>query len=390
MSTNNNDFITRELEAALTQAKEDFIWEWYTFVKKMTKERLSRSNGRNKDQIYEEAKEAFWYELSGNTTGLLTWDFVSKNKDRPWGSYRLSGNAAVVTSWDIVAQNPDMDWFYGQISTLPWFTFDIVEKNRDTIVWSWYFLSKNPSVASWELIIDHARNNRDDVPWNRVSLLQNPNVVRDVSYIEAIRNGALGRFALPQMNPHSFTRNPAITPPSSYSWKMLTEDRNGIWNNVVSQNWDKSLINAINIRWEDAKPFFLDAQKCGVHHDVFLHLPSLFPSWDYVVEKHITKHFQRNYYVHLSRNESIVGGGEFVMDNPENRKYPWNYIVMTRAIKLPSKIELEVLEKVVLSWHAQNVICRQIERSLFDPSYMMCRQRVMREYVSFCAETKVI
>ena len=117
-----------------------------------------------------------------------------------------------------------------------------------------------------------------------------------------------------------------------------------------------------------------------------LALSCLFPSWDYVVDRGITEYFETRHYEHLSMNKSIVCSGEFVMNSEENRKYPWDYMNMTSVISFPRALELEVLSKVVRVWHARNVIGRQIERSLVDSSYSMCRKRVMREYTDLCNE----
>ena len=406
--------MTDEANAALNQAKEKYIWKWYDFVMKMTHETPSHLNDIDEKE--------FWYVLSNNTSGLVTWDFVVKNHKRPWCWIAISKNPSIVTSWDKVANNLNFPWDFSSLSMLPCLTYDIVQNNLQTprkcpnplsiLGWDWDRLSKNPSVASWELITEHARQpitpSSFCPEWKASALLQNPNVVRDMSYICAIEMGALGRYSPSTFSITSFLGNPAIINPQTFararsislpplslpidktcdllSNPSLTWD---MFKHIVSAYWDPFALykDDIKVSWEDIKPFFTHKTEPVSNFCVhMLALSCLFPSWDYVVDRGITEYFETRHYEHLSINKSIVRSGEFVMNNAENRKYPWDYMSMTSVISFPRALELEVLSKVVRVWHAQNVICRQIERSLVDPSYSMCQQRVMREYAAFCNE----
>lgn len=52
-----------------------------------------------------------WKSLSSDKA--ITWDFISKNLDKPWDWKDLSGNSAI--TWDVIIENLNLPWDWAVI-----------------------------------------------------------------------------------------------------------------------------------------------------------------------------------------------------------------------------------------------------------------------------------
>ena len=87
---------------------------------------------RNKDKPWN------WNDLSRNSN--VTWEIVEANLDKPWDWDYLSENPNV--TWEIVKENLDKPWSWNGLSRNPNITSEIVEANLDK-TWDWFALSRN-------------------------------------------------------------------------------------------------------------------------------------------------------------------------------------------------------------------------------------------------------
>jgi hypothetical protein len=324
--------------------------------------------------IIEENADLPWSKNQIVLNQNLTWNFIIKHieyyKKELWTWQFISAHKCV--TMEIVKSHPDLPWNYYFMSRNQSITIDDVLE-RINLPWDWLYLSINPNMT-WDIICAH------ELPWDFDRLSGNPNITWEIIKNNPQINWNYKHFRMNvnltdeivknnpgiklvdrvMINTHFLNTCPWYVKVTELTWEMLN---NPIYNLSID-----------NIFWNRSYCIYLNPNTTW---DVIKDNPD--KPWDYSV---------------LSKNTNITF--DIVRDNPDKS---WDYSVLSTNRNITWDV---VLDNSHIAWDWVNLssnpgifkltdqdvkfisTVRYIQKRwrdvLYNPKYVICRKRIMREF----------
>ncbi len=272
-----------------------------------------------------------WHGVSCNQN--ITIDVIKNNPTRPWCWGAISENKSI--TWDVICSNPDLPWNWHGVSCNPNITIEIIKANPDRN-WDWADVSVHPNTTI-QVLLENV-----GLPWNWYrATIYNPNITW--KHIRRHRNLHLHALLWnPNIDWEEIKRRPHLTIPSistsdskHITWDMIAdrEERSWTW------NWD-----------------YISSNPC-VTFDIIMSNPDRAWNWTFI-----------------GRNPNI--SLKHVEDHPDKG---WNWCSITCNPNIFKCSPTRRVVNEIKRWHAACVIQRCWFYCVTDPTFMMCRKRLLRE-----------
>jgi hypothetical protein len=367
-----------------------------------------------------------WPNISENKN--ITWDIILNNLDKPWFWDLISLNKNI--TWDIIINNLDCPWDWNYLSRykpitwciikqninlfkqrLNWnligsnlkFDFEILKNLGLTVPWNFQNLSRS-NIINWDIVIKYKDQDWD---WDALSNSRNLDYNIILEHINQAWNWDSISFNLKitsqvlstnqNLNYYILSFNKSITE------EILIDHKDKPWNYVGLSSNCQNISKEFVLNNPD-KPWNYDllAYKNIIIMDKISNLTTVIHNTKLPLEfikENIDLFTTDQQWRCLSKNENL--NFDFILDNLDksldwsaisssdyityeivnnNRNLPWNWRCLTvnkNMLDIKSEFKLKAREHI-----AAYKIQQYWLRDYYNPEYLICQQRLSREFKS--------
>jgi hypothetical protein len=328
---------------------------------KVTINHLVQYNGSRKDwydfgqnpnftlQNVLDHRDKFWNWQMISCHPNVTFDDIQNHPDLPWDWQAVSANINISIAH--IMAFPEQEWDWQNLSQNRNISVDDIMQTKDSLPWKWEYVSLNPT-----LTLEHIVRNQS-LPWCWKALVRHPSITfKDIIAHDHLPWGSSGLYTVR----YDINHNPNITLEDIRAHRRLAckgpeYETYAEWHACFM--WEKK---NFNIDW-------------------ILMFPETLKWYPYPVSKHpgitwedVKKHSKLPWcHKGLSANPNVPLKSILAR---KNLSWDWQ-VICERADFLDP---LDVAE--ARRYFALKKICSQLYESYTNPTYKMCRTRLMKEF----------
>jgi hypothetical protein len=287
-----------------------------------------------------------WKNLGWNPG--VTWEIIQEHQDKPWCLESFSKNPNV--DMEFIKTHPEIQWCWAYVSINPSITWEDIVENID-LPWDWSYLCKNPNITL-EIIKENM-----EYPWNWYFLSYSKNVTLQTM----IDNPQL------PLDWRAFAYHNPLT-----SFRELK-------GNELVPCFIRDMIKDYNTDVPDIREIVLKSSRCTLQDVIGLE-----GTWNWFdVSKNSNISFDM-----IVENPQLPWDPYGTCLNPnismqiieERQERPWIWCMLCDNPSLFKLSPTKEMIKGVKRWHAACVIKRYWFKCMTDPSFKVCKKRLLNDF----------